>query len=74
MEDQHKKLHYTEIERATTQQQVLELKAKLAQAKEAAKTIKETVEALAQASHNRGVEETEIRLAEELTEVCRDYY
>lgn len=45
--EQCKKVHYAEIERATAQQQVLELKAELAKAKEAALTIKETAEASA---------------------------
>ena len=35
---------------------------------------KEAAEALEQASYDRGVQETEIQLAEELAEVCRDYY
>ena len=42
-------------------------------AKEAAQTDKEAVEALEQASYVRGVQETEIWLADELAEVCRDY-
>lgn len=45
--EQRKKLHYAEIEQAMAQQQVLELKAKLAKAKEATQTIKETGKALA---------------------------
>ena len=35
---------------------------------------KEATEALEQVSYDRGVQETEIQLTEELTEVCRDYY
>ena len=35
---------------------------------------KEAAEALEQAFYDCGVQETEIRLAEELVEVCRDYY
>ena len=72
-EDQHKKLYYTEIELATQKQLVLELKADLQKAKEAARTAKEAAEASEQASYDRGVQETEIRLANELVEVCRDY-
>ena len=68
--DQHKRLYHTEIELATEKQQVLELKAELQRAKEAARMAKEVAEALEQASYNRGVQETEIRLAE----VYRDYY
>ena len=51
----------------------MELKAELQRAKEAAQMAKEAVEALEQASYVRGVQETEIWLADELAEVCRDY-
>ena len=52
---------------------VLKLKADLEKAKVVTRTIEEDVEASSQAFYNLGVEETEIRLAEELAEVCRDY-
>jgi len=71
-EEQRKKLHYVEIELATTKQQVADLKAELRKAKEAARTAKEV--AKAQASYDLGVQETEVHLVEELVEVCRDYY
>ena len=45
----------------------MELKAELQKAKEA-------TEALEQASYDCRVQETEIRLAEDVVEVCRDYY
>ena len=45
-EDQCKKLYHTEIEMATTKQQVLELKAELKKAKVAIQTAKEVVEVL----------------------------
>ena len=48
---------------------VLELKAELQRAKEATQTV---AEALEQASYDHGVQETKIRLVEELAEVCRD--
>ena len=52
---------------------MLELKAELQKAKEAAQLTKEAIEAEKQASYTLGVEETQARLIEELTEVCRDY-
>ena len=59
----------------TTQRQlVLELKADLQKAKEVAQADKEAAEASKQVSYLLRIEETEIRLAEELVEVCRDYY
>ena len=48
---------------------VLELKAELQRAKEATQIV---VEALEHASYDHGVQDTEIWLAEELGEVCRD--
>ena len=48
--EQCKKLQYVEIELATSRQQVLELKADLEKAKEAAQMAKETPEAAEQAS------------------------
>jgi len=46
----------------------------LEKAKATARTTEEAAEASRQASYNLGVEETEIQLAEELAEVCKDYY
>ena len=65
-EDQRYKLHVTEINLATEKQAILELKAELQKAKEAA-------EAEKRAAYQLGVEETQVRLAEELSELCRDY-
>ena len=42
-------------------------------AREEFQLAKEVVEAEKKASYQLGVEETEIRLVEELSEVCRDY-
>ena len=70
--DQRQKLHLTEIDLATQRQLVLDLKVELQKAKEAALLAKEAAEAEKQASYLLGVEETQIRLAEELSEVCRD--
>ena len=72
-EDQCKLLYQTEIELATQRQLVLKLKADLQKAKEAAQVDKEAAEASKQASYLLSMEETEVRLAEELAEVCRDY-
>ena len=72
-EDQHKLLYQTEIQLATQRQLVLDLRAELQKAREAAQAEKEAVEALKQESYLFGVEETQIRLAEKLAEVCRDY-
>ena len=52
---------------------VIELQAELKKAKEEFQLAKEVVEAEKKASYQLGVEETEIRLAEELSEACRDY-
>ena len=71
--DQRQKLHLTEIGLATQRQLVLDLKVELQKAKEVALLAKEAAEAEKQASYLLGVEETQIRLAEELSEVCRDY-
>ena len=52
---------------------MLDLKAELQKTKEASQLVKEAVEAKKQASYLLGIEETQVRLAEELVEVCRDY-
>ena len=72
--DQYQKLHLTEIDLATQMQLVVDLKVELRKAKEAAQLSREVVEAKKQASYLLGMKETQIRLAEELLEVCRDYY
>ena len=71
VEDQCQKLHLIEIDMAIENQLVLDLKVELQKAKEAAQLAKEASEAEKQASCLLGVEETQIRLAEELLEVCR---
>lgn len=58
---------------ATQRQLVLELKSDLQKAKEVAQAEKEAAEASKQASYLLGIKEIEIRLTEELVEVCRDY-
>ena len=52
---------------------VIDLQAKFQKAKEEVQLAKEAVEAEKKASYQLGVEGTEIRLAEELLEVCHDY-
>ena len=51
----------------------MDLKAELRKTKETAQLAKEAAEAEKKASYQLGVEETEIRLTEELSVVCRDY-
>ena len=73
VEDQCQKLHLTEFGLATKRQLVKDLKAKLQKTREAAQLAKEAAEAEKRASYPLGVEEAEIRLVEELFEVCKDY-
>ena len=72
-EDQRQKLHLTEINLATQRQLVLDLKVELQKAKDATQLAKEAAKAEKQASYLLGMEETQIRLSEELSEACRDY-
>ena len=53
---------------------VVDLQAKLQKAKEKVQLAREAAEVEKKASYQLGVEETEIRFAKELSEVCRDYY
>ena len=55
VEEQRKKLHYVEIELATAKQEVVDLKAKLEKAKEAARAAKATADALEQKFYDLGV-------------------
>ena len=52
---------------------VSDLKAQLLQAKEAARLAREATEVTVAASYERGVANTEARLAEEVAAVCKDY-
>ena len=63
----------TEINLATEKQAILDLKAQLQQAKEAAQVAREAVEAMVKASYERGVLDMENRLIKEVAVVCRDY-
>ena len=71
--EQCQKLHLTEIDLATQKQMVIDLKVELQKTKEEAQLAKEAAEAEKKASYQLGVEETEVRLTEELSEVCQDY-
>ena len=77
LEDQRKLLYTMELELATQKQLVMDLKAELQKvkdaAKEAARVAKKATEAVKRASYERGVEDTEIRLAEDMARLCRDY-
>ena len=73
VEDQRQKLHLTEIDLATQRQLVIDLKVELQKAKEADQLAVEAAKAEKQASYLLDVEETQIRLADELSQVCRDY-
>ena len=50
-----------------------ELREDLRKAREAAQLVKEAVEAEKQAAYTLGIEETQARLTEEFSIVCRDY-
>ena len=71
--DQRQLLHVTEINLATKKQAILDLKTALQKAKEEVQLAKEAAEVEKRAAYQLGVEETEARLTEELSEVCRDY-
>ena len=72
-EEQRQKLHSIEIDLATQKQMVIDLQVELQKAKEEVQLAREAAEAEKKVSYQLGVEETEIRLAEELLEVCQDY-
>ena len=67
------KLHIIEINPFTEKQFVLDLKAELQKAKDVAWVAREAAEAVVKTSYERGVRDTETRLAEEVAVVCRDY-
>ena len=72
-EEQCQKLHSIEIDLATQKQMVVDLQAKLQKTKKEVQLAKEAAEAEKKASYQLDVEETEIRLVEKLSKVCRDY-
>ena len=73
VEDRRQKLHITEIELATQKQLVLELKAELQKAREEARMAREASRAAEVAAFERGILETEKRLAKEVARVCKEY-
>ena len=50
-----------------------ELREEFRKAREAVQLVKEAAEAKKQAAYTLGVEETQVRLTEELSAICRDY-
>ena len=73
VEEQRKQLHYTEINLATKKQLVKELRKELQKAREATQLVKEAAEAEKQATYMLRMKETQARLTEELSAVCREY-
>ena len=72
VEDLRKQLHYNEINLTTEKQLVTELRKELRKAKEAVQLVKEAAKAEKQVAYTLGVEETQARLTEELSAVCRE--
>ena len=72
-EEQRKQLHYIEINLATEKQLVTKLRKELQKAREDAQLVKEAIEVEKQAAYTLGVEETQARLTEEFSAVCRVY-
>ena len=64
---------FTEINLATEKQLVKDLREKFQKVKEATQLAKEAVEAKKQMAYMLGVEETQVRLTEELSVVYREY-
>ena len=73
VEDLRKQLHYSEINLATEKKLVTELCEEFRKAREVVQLVKEAAEAKKQAAYTFEVEETQARLTEELSAVCRDY-
>ena len=77
-EDQRKLLYTTKLNLAPQKQLVLNLQAELQKvknaAKEAARVANEATKVVEKAAYERGVEDTENRLVEEVVGVCREYY
>ena len=72
-EEQHKQLHYTKINLATEKQLVKDLREEFQKVREAAQLAKEGAETEKQATYTLEVEETQVKLIEELSVVCREY-
>ena len=63
----------TEINLAIEKQTVLDLKVALQKAKEETQLAKEVAKVEKRAAFQLSVEKTQVRLAKELLEICRDY-
>ena len=72
-EDIRKQLYYTKINLITEKQLVTKLHEELQKARKAAQLLKEASKAEKQAAYKLGMEETQARLIEEFSVVCRDY-
>ena len=72
-EEQRKQLHFTEINLAIEKQLVKDLCEELQKVREAAQLAKKAAEVEQQAAYTLGAEETQVRLIEELSVVCREY-
>ena len=72
-EDQCKELYTTQLNLATEQAAVLDLKAKLQKAEEALKVAQEAATAAETSAYERGVLETKARLTAKVIVVCREY-
>ena len=72
-EDQRKQLYTTQINLATENATILDLKPELQKAQEALAVAKEAAKVVEAAAYEHGVVETEARLTAEVTVVCRDY-
>ena len=70
---QRKQLHYTEINLAIEKQLVKDLREEFQKVKEATQLAKEAAKAEKQTAYMLGVEETQVKLTEELSVVCREY-
>ena len=66
-------LRQSEEKLTAEQQAVSTLKAELARTKEEARLARKAAEKAVAASYERGVHDTEVRLAEEVATVCREY-
>ena len=64
---------FTEINLATEKQLVKDLREEFQKVREATQLAKEAVEAEKQMAYTLGVEETQVRLTEELSVVYREY-
>ena len=73
VEDQCKELYTTQLNLATEQAAVLDLKAKLQKADEALKVAQEAATAVETSAYERGVLETKAMLTAEVIVVCREY-